>query len=94
MASALPQLSQTTEIVHLAQGKAVEVCGCAEFTLVRGQTNRARKFSSIGRDIYVHIGTRPPTWWLPQVRISKGEFMLGWLRAMFAVSVGREDDPS
>jgi hypothetical protein len=57
-------------------------------TLVRGQTSRARKFSAIGRAIYVHIGTGPPTWWLPRARIGKGELMLGWLRAMFAVSIG------
>jgi hypothetical protein len=62
-------------------------------TLVRGQINRARKFSVVGRVIYVNIGTGPPTWWLPRARIGKGELMLGWLRAMFAVSVGREDGP-
>jgi hypothetical protein len=63
-------------------------------TLVCGQINRARKFSVIGRAIYVHIGTGPPTWWLPRARIGKRELMLGWLQVMLAASVGREDGSS
>lgn len=58
-------------------------------TLIRGQVNRARRYKVAGRWVYLHASTGPPTWWRPQIKISCQEWMVGWLRAMVAVSVGR-----
>lgn len=60
--------------------------------MLPGQRNRARRFTIAGQRIYTHIGTGPPTWWLPKMEISKTRLMLGWLRVMVAVARDRNDD--
>lgn len=58
-------------------------------TMVRGQVNRAWRHEVAGWAIYLHVGTGPPTWWLPRVKLGVGEAMIGWLRAMTAIKVTR-----
>jgi hypothetical protein len=54
--------------------------------LMAGQVDRARRFQICGRTVYVHVNTGPPTWWLPRVRVRRREVMLGWFRALIALS--------
>lgn len=54
--------------------------------MVDGQVNRARRFRFGNRVFYVHVNVGPPTWWLPRIEIKQGKFMVGWLRALLALS--------
>jgi hypothetical protein len=55
-------------------------------SMVEGQVNTARRIKAFGRTWYVAVNTGPPTWWLPKVRITHREVMVGWLRGLVALS--------
>lgn len=63
--------------------------------LLPGQINRARRFTVRGRAVFVHVNTGPPAWWLPRLEVDDNgeriEVMVGWLRALAAVTVYRQD---
>lgn len=43
-----------------------------------------------GNSVIVAVNTGPPTWWLPRIKMSRNEAMVGWIRGLVAVSVKRE----
>lgn len=50
--------------------------------MVAGQVNRAWRRGPL----MVHVNTGPPAWWYPRIRIGRSKVMVGWLRALVAVS--------
>ena len=56
-----------------------------------GQVNRVWRFTTARRDLFMHVNTGPPTWWIPRVEMTskRGDrtVMVGWLRGMVAVSI-------
>lgn len=58
------------------------------FTTGRKSVNRVRLPG--GWQVWVHVNTGPPTWWLPRVSLRR-RFMVGWLRGLVAVRVDRRE---
>lgn len=51
-----------------------------------GELRRCRRVSILGRVFYLHLNTGPPTWWWPRMQVKRGSVMVGWFRALVAVS--------
>jgi len=58
---------------------------------IAGQTNRTRRATVAGRDVWLHVNTGPPTWWRPRIILGwtdwKRELGLGWLRGLVVVAI-------
>jgi hypothetical protein len=54
--------------------------------MVLGQVNRARRVQIRGRAFLLHVNTGPPTWWWPRIEIRRDHVMIGWYRALAALS--------
>lgn len=50
-------------------------------------TTVRRKTLPGGWDLWVHVNTGPPTWWLPRIKPEKYGLMVGWLRGLVAIAV-------
>lgn len=55
--------------------------------LISGENRRSWKFRVAGKSIIAAVNTGPPTWWLPRIKVSRNEAMVGWIRGLVAVSV-------
>lgn len=55
--------------------------------LISGENRRSWKFRVAGKSVIVAVNTGPPTWWLPRIKVSRNEAMVGWIRGLVAVSV-------
>ena len=60
------------------------------FTATPGCKNKGWLKQVAGLELYFYVGTGPPTWWIPKIRIGLGSgrrFKIGWLRLMIAFEV-------
>lgn len=61
--------------------------------MVPGQRNRVRRYRFGPVQVFLHVNTGPPTWWLPRVQVSRTKdspgvtVMTGWLHCLVAATV-------
>lgn len=63
--------------------------------MVVGERTSTRRIAlPRGWRIFVHVNTGPPTWWRPRLEFHREVWtrtvMVGWLRGLIAIGVGRE----
>lgn len=80
-------------VLHSASSKGFspEVIAKAEHytfnsSMKLDQVNRARRVRWHERTYLLHFNTGSPTWWRPRVEVGSGRIMVGWLRALVALS--------
>lgn len=87
---ALPDRRFDDTTLELAFRNAVQ----ASLSL-QGQRNIARRFRVRQFELFTHVNTGPPTWWLPKLEITRTldqpgvTLLTGWLRAAVAVTIQR-----
>ena len=62
---------------------------------LQGQRNIARRIRFHQFEVFTHVNTGPPTWWLPKLQLARTldepgvTLLTGWLRAAVAVTIQR-----
>lgn len=54
--------------------------------MVPNQVNRSWRCTVGKRDVLAQCNLGPPTWWRPRIELGRNKIMVGWLRALVAVS--------